>query len=668
MERITKSTKNIQKAGNRKTILFFMVFTAIVVTGMMISGCSKDDAPDEPNVELSITGLSIPEELDAPEGGELTLTGKGFAEGDHIRLSLASNTSLQFTVDVKSVTGQSVTFPVPEGIPSGDYSLVVLRGTESAFLGSATLNLVANIPVPDISGMTVKGAVSCNGTGIPDVVVSDGYEVTKTNANGIYYLPSQKKHGFVFISIPGDYEAANEKNIPLFYKPVTKGTSVERRDFVLTPTSNTKHVILAMADWHLAGINDDLTQFNQGFLPDVNALIQGYQAKGVKVYGVTLGDMSWDTYWYSKSFGLPEYLTNMQKLNCPVFNTMGNHDNDPYSEGDWNAEKAFRTNIGPTYYSFNLGKIHYVVLDNIEYLNTGGAPGVMGQKNYNNKLISDQLEWLKKDIAMITDKTTPMIVAMHINLHQNPTLNGNGDQVNKVALANGNELISVFESFSNVHFLTGHTHYNFTVEAKPSLMEHNIAAVCATWWWTGKSGFAGNHICKDGSPGGYSVWEIDDKDVKWYYKSIGFEKEYQFRVYDLNKTHITNEKYAPNATYLPAEYAPDYAYSSDKNEVLVNVWGYDSQWKIEIKENNQPLPVKRVTAKDPLHIISYQAKCYNTTVQLPSSDFVTSTTAHMFRATASSPTSALEIKVTDRFGDVYAETMVRPKELTWSMN
>jgi len=42
-------------------------------------------------------------------------------------------------------------------------------------------------------------------------------------------------------------------------------------------------------------------------------------------------------------------------------------------------------------------------------------------------------------------------------------------------------------------------------------------------------------------------------------------------------------------------------------------------------------------------------------------------TYNIFRVTANSPTSTLNIKVTDRFGNVYTETMTRPKELTYDM-
>jgi hypothetical protein len=52
---------------------------------------------------------------------------------------------------------------------------------------------------------------------------------------------------------------------------------------------------------------------------------------------------------------------------------------------------------------------------------------------------------------------------------------------------------------------------------------------------------------------------------------------------------------------------------------------------------------------------------------VPTSSFVTGNTAHMFKAAASSAVSTLEITVTDRFGNIYSETMTRPKEFTTSI-
>src|SRR5690606_29672834 len=202
-----------------------------------------------------------------------------------------------------------------------------------------------------------------------------------------------------------------------------------------------------------------------------------------------------------------------------------------------------------------------------------------------------------------TDKSRPIILAMHINLFSNPSLNGSGNETRSLRLTNAQELINLLGTFSNVHVFTAHTHMNYNARYSPSLMEHNIGAVCGTWWWTGD--LSGNHFCKDGTPGGYVIWEMDGKDLKWTSKSIGYEEDYQFRTYDLNKVHITKEKYAPAYTGTAWNtYAVEYAQANLNNEVLVNVWNYDTDWTVEVRENGITLPVTRVRARDPLHIIS----------------------------------------------------------------
>jgi len=646
--------------GTRK--LIFLIFIAAIAA---CTGCKKDPPPpvDE---GLRITGISIPSSLDVPLGGEVIITGSGFALNDLIEFVLTSDAGKVYTAVMITVTGQTGTFILPAGITSGTYRLTVIRGTDSMVLGTVTLNVVANTTIPDITGMTLKGVVYCDGAGVPGVVVSDGVEVTVTDSQGIYYLPSAKQNGFVFISLPGNYEIAASDNIPQFFKRLAGGSSVEQHDFSLVRTDNNNHVVLAMADWHLANRNDDLTQFSNGFLPDVNSTISSYTSAGRKVYGVPLGDMTWDAYWYENNFRLDKYLVEMKKVNCMMFNTMGNHDNDPYVQGDIPPEKPFRDIIGPTYYSYNLGQVHYVVLDDIQYINTGGAQGVIGDRNYSDVVVSTQTGWLAKDLAAITDKSTPLVIFIHSPLYGNPTLDGGGQQVSNIVMNNGSTIMSLVQDFEEVHFFSGHTHINYTV-GSGSVVEHNTAAVCATWWWTGKTGYANNHICKDGSPGGYGVWEANGRDLKWHYKSIGKPASYQFRSYDLNEVVITAAEFAPNSTdEALAEYAGAYATPNAVNDVLINVWGYDPSWIIEVKEGNTSLTVERVSVKDPLHIISYEAKRLNTGA-IPTSSFVTGNTAHMFLVRASSATSTLEIKVTDRFGRVYNETMTRPKDFTWTM-
>lgn len=653
-----------QKRGTG-LLLKMAVIIVFISIGAGLTTCHKEPSPEDEN--LKITGVSIPSSLDVVIHGDILLTGKGFKVDDVIRFISTSDPEDVFISVVTSVTATSVTFSLPDGISSGVYSISVERGEDSLSLGSVTINVLADLDIPDVGGMTIKGVVYCDGQGIAGVTVSDGIEVTITDANGIYYLPSVKKYGYVFISVPGNYEVSNSNNIPQFFKRLAGGGGVEQKDFSLFSVDNSKHVVLTMADWHLANRNDDLAQYSSGFLADINSIISTYKAAGTKVYGLTLGDMTWDLYWYSNNYDLSDYLPQMAKVNCPVFNLMGNHDNDPYIQGDFAAETNYRDLIGPTYYSFNLGNVHYVVLDATQYINTGASQGVVGDRNYNEIIIADQMAWLNKDLATISDKTKPLIIALHPQLYTNPTLDINGQQVSSFHVSNGSSLVTAVQSFSNVHVLSGHTHVNFSVIASASLMEHNTAAVSATWWWTGKTGYAGNHVCTDGSPGGYGIWEIDGNNVEWYYKGSGLERNRQFRTYDLNEVYITAAEFAPNSTdEALADYVGPYGTHSLNNEVLINVWGYDPQWTISVKEGGVPLVVERVSALDPLHIISYEAKRLNAGA-VPTSSFTTNLTAHMFKVIASGATSTLDIKVTDRFGNIYSETMVRPKNFTYSM-
>ena len=638
--------------------------------GLAFSSCNKEENPEfnESNT-LKITGVSIPSSIDIVAGGSVTLVGKGFKLGDSIQLTASSEANTVFTSSVTTVTEGSVIFLVPAGFSTGDYKIAVFRGTESVGLGTVLFNLVTSTIIPDIEGMTIKGIVSSDGEGVSGVVVSDGYEVAVTDDNGIYYLPSLKKTGFVFISIPGNYEVASTGNAPQFFKRLSNSTTtVEQKDFSLIKVDNQKHVVIPMADWHLANRNNDIEQYTSKVLPDVNASIDTYKADGTKVYVLTLGDMTWDLYWYDNNFGLNEYLPYMDMLNAPVFNLIGNHDYDPYYANDWEAENKYREVLGPTYYSFNLGEIHYVVLDDVEYINSGGAIGTVGSRNYNYTINSEQMNWLQKDLAAIADKSTPIVVAMHTPLYKNPALDANGNQLNEVYLSNGNNLIDSLKDFSTVHVLTGHTHINYRVEEEANLMEHNTAAICATWWWTGKNGYANNHICRDGSPGGYSIWKMNGKDMQWRYKGIGYTEEYQFRSYDLNSVHITAANFAPESTDGElAEYAGPYAQQQINNEVLLNIWSFEKQWQIEVTENGTNLDVTRIKAKDPLHIISYEAFRLNAGAT-PTGSFVTNETAHLFKVTASAPDTTLEIKVIDRFGNVYSESMERPKAFTLNMH
>lgn len=652
----------------------FIVTTTVAGISLTVFGCkkSKDPEPTKPTPipednTLKINGLNIPNRLTFSTNTDFSFQGSGFAMGDQLIFVALTDATKNFTIPLKATTSNNCTFTIPANFTPNSYRISITRGNQSLSLGSSTIEVPFK-NIPDVAGMTVKGSVYAAGIGLANVIVSDGVEVTKTDQNGVYYLASKKNKNFVFVSIPSGYEVSNVNNVlPVFYKNFTSdANTAETVDFELKAVNNDKHVMLALGDMHLANRNDDVSQFQNGFLTDAAKSITKYKNEGYKVYALTLGDMTWDAYWYSNNYSFSQYLNLIKTVNVPVFHTMGNHDNDPYVNADWQAETAFRTSLGPTYYSFNIGKIHYIVLDNIQYLNKGASQGVVGDRDYNGVIVADQMAWLKKDLATITDKSTPIVVAMHIQLNNSPTLSGQNETAS-LRLNNSTEFINALAEFTDVNVITGHTHVCYAYENNSNLMEHNSGAICATWWWTGRSGYANNHICKDGAPGGYGIWKFNDKNYQWLYKSIGEQENYQFRAYDLNKVHITAAKYAPKSTDEQLKpYAGTYATPNTNNEILVNVWGFDKKWKVEIFENGTSLGVSRVRTLDPLHIISYEALRLNANAE-PTEDFVTTNSAHFFKAKANSATTPIEIRVTDRFGNIYSETMIRPKDLTVSM-
>jgi hypothetical protein len=312
-----------------------------------------------------------------------------------------------------------------------------------------------------------------------------------------------------------------------------------------------------------------------------------------------------------------------------------------------------------------MGPVHCIVLDNIFYINDGACADRNGKRNYICKITDSQLVWMEKDLGTLKNKDTPLIIAMHAPLFKRPS--GKNGYEHKYALQNAEEVVSLLKDYKDVTFLSGHIHTNYNT-LDGNIREHNIAAICATWWWTSKKGNAGNYICKDGSPAGYDVWEFDTENGKIkktcsYYKSVNYARSYQFRTYDLNETYFSEK--SPRADEIK-DIAGRYFGKKNSNRVLINVFNYNPDWKIEVWDQGKLLPVKRIEAKDPLHILSYEMQMISHGND-PSKVGRTPKISHMFEVKASSPSSTLRIRVTDDRGNVFEQNMKRPKRFFTGM-
>ena len=655
------------KYFRNETLKRILVVFLTTLSMVVFSGCDgTKETPDNPDgTPINVSGIILENSVSAKKGGDVTLKvvgSHGPEEGDVIVLM---NTAESFDNQIKSIDKGSFTFTLDPKVTTGRYEMLVRRNSLTKIVGYINIDIIFDVVEIEPTGdNNVYGVVHCDGEGLAGVVVSDGVEVVKTDKDGIYQFKSAKKWGYVFISIPKGYEVGSEGVLPQFHATLTeKADKAERHDFNLVKVNQEKYRVYFLGDMHLADRTNDLNQFDN-CMKEVKADIMD---DDVKSYVITLGDMTWDLYWYSRKYYFPQYLKSVNYYfknaakQVQFFHTIGNHDHDMCKDGDFNTVIEYVKDIAPTYYSFNIGDVHYIVLDDILCTNVGGAASAKPERSYYSEVTDEQLKWLAKDLSFVS-KTTPVIVTSHAPVYAKETVK-NVDAVTTYYLNNSATLVSKFKGYK-VDFVTGHTHVLYNVDkSSEGIYEHNAGAVCASWWWSGYL-TPGIHICTDGAPGGYSVWDITGTDKKWRYKGTGRDENEQFRTYDLNNVWFTVEKDAPK---VPAalkskfeKYTDAYPKNSD-NEVLINIWNWNPKWQIEIKENGKTLASTRVKGYDPLHIAALTAKRFNNSSITETPAFTTTVNYHMFKVKASSATSTIDIKVTDEFGNVYTETMKRPK-------
>lgn len=646
-----------------KNVLKYLLLALIAVSQLFACGGSDDEKTPADNFDVQFT---VPGSVDVTEGGECTfaVSGGGKSPLTTDTFILESDAGISDVCPIVNTSSDSFTVRLADGCETGYYKVFVKRDARKKSFGRIYINIVEDIDFKPDAGTTVYGIVSSAGVGVENVVVSDGAEVTVTNEKGIYQLKSAKKWGYVFISVPSGYEVPSVGVLPQFHRALKNSADVvERADFKLEKVDGQdSYKIFMLGDMHLANRTGDLGQFAQ-FTSDLTDYMTRH--KGEKMYALTLGDMTWDLYWYSNSYYFPQYLNtvNSQIKNLQIFHTMGNHDNDFQTRSDYDAAVKYVDQICPTYYSFNIGKVHYVVMDDIDCSSYDGSTS----RNYVKSLSAEQLDWLAKDLSHVA-KTTPVVVAMHAQVFY-PTTSGfkiDHDPVNT------QRLFDILDGYT-VRFVTGHTHKLFNVTPDAPIVdghnfrEYNSGSVCASWWWSGNL-TPGIHIGTDGTPGGYGIWDVTGTDFQCLYKSTGWPEEYQFRSYDLNNVHFSMADVPLMPSDISAsvknaymQYVNAYPQNND-NEVLINIWNWNSDWTLSVvDENRKTLPYTEVWAYDPLHIAALSVKRFNNAKLTQTPSFITDKFTHFFKVKADDADTDLVITVKDEFGNEWTENMQRPK-------
>ncbi|MFA6402259.1 MAG: calcineurin-like phosphoesterase C-terminal domain-containing protein [Salinivirgaceae bacterium] len=453
----------------------------------------------------------------------------------------------------------------------------------------------------------ITGKITSNKQAIASVVVSDGISVVNTDKDGIYALSSSSDREFIFYSLPSGYESPIVDGVPVFYAAINAQSKNQQIDFELTPSkqSQTQHAFIAAGDPQVIDQAD--CELLKLVIADIKKTADNLSAKK-PVHAISLGDNVFDN--------LELYDTYKQiiaKTKLPFYQVVGNHDMDYNERSDELSAKSYSAKLGPSYYSFNKGNIHYVVLKDVFYY--GYSYRYIGYVN------ETQLAWLEKDLSAIKVGST-VIVSLHI-----PTVYGESEKADSYSttlsnsLMNRDALYKILTPF-NTHILAGHSHTQWNTIIAPKLFEHTHSAVCAAWWQ--------GEIGTDGTPKGYTVYEVNGDSISWYFKGVGMEKEEQFKLYP---------------------YGPDLL---NPDSIVVNVFNYDPAWKVQWFENDILMgEMEQYWGEDPLAKLTYPPNSNKKYSWLGIGD-----THHLFKAKIKIPNAKITVKITDRFGKVFTNDIL----------
>ncbi|MCC5876928.1 MAG: calcineurin-like phosphoesterase family protein [Candidatus Sumerlaeia bacterium] len=408
-----------------------------------------------------------------------------------------------------------------------------------AFLLTTMLALPASLMA---EGEIARGVVfhDVNGNGVMDegeppiqgVPVSNGIDVVLTDAEGKWELPVEGDT-VIFMTKPSGYAInTNENKVPQFFYVHRPDGSPDLRYGGVAPTGPLPESInFALQeidepeDYKIVLFADPQPR-NWEQMDYVLRTVVGQVRKNDSdaVFGMTLGDILYD----DLSF-FPHYIKGVANAGIPFFGIIGNHDIDFDSPTDEYAGETYINYYGPRTYSFNVGKVHFVGLDNIIY--AGGTREQNGR--YREGFRDSDMDWLERNLEHVPEDYL-VVIATH-----GPIWMSNRQPGNQLA-QNTDRLFDVLRDRERVLAINGHTHYNnhrtFTHEdgwhGDGHFHQANIATISGAWWG-GPEGPTGVPFApqRDGTPQGYVLLNIEGNEYTTRYRGLGLPKDKQMNIY-----------------------------------------------------------------------------------------------------------------------------------------
>jgi len=480
------------------------------------------------------------------------------------------------------------------------------------FYGCGNQSTIPNTDDTDTTEIStdITGQVRCSEQGIAGVVVTDGTNCTLTDEKGNYALPYNSLATHIYISSPSGYTVPVASSVPQFYVKLTGhsvGKSNVNFNLIQSTVSDEKHYFIAIGDPQVR----NSTELNK-LKPILDYLKTDIEKNSMNpVHLMIPGDVVFDTptmHTQSKTF--------YTAVGQPVYYCIGNHDHiqkttvaasDAY---DKTADDTYVANYGPTYYSFNRGQAHYIILDNIFYR---GGPDT----DYSCKLTQEQLSWVKKDLSYVSKDKILFIMGHSPSKSRYLSVYGNYS-----------ELFALLGGYKEVNIISGHTHYNSVLIDNTNITDHIVGAACGGWWE--------GPVCPDGTYMGYKIFEVDGTKVTWKYRAYTMPEK-QFSVFK------------PAARTSPLR---------PSQELLVNVWDWDSTWSVTYSEDNGASfkAMTRISAKtyDPT-AVDYYGVDGDTSIPTGRGWIDAGPTDHIFTCIPGAGVTKVIVKVVNHFGEIFTE-------------
>lgn len=351
---------------------------------------------------------------------------------------------------------------------------------------------------------------------LPGVRVSNGRDIVTTDAAGKWRLEVTDDDVIFVIKPSGWMTPVTEDQLPRFYyihkpngSPESKypgvsptGPLPEQIDFPLYPQAEPDRFKVVFF-----GDPQPRDQKELDYIAhDVVEELIGTDAR----FGVTLGDILFDDLSL-----FDNYNATIGLIGVPWYNVIGNHDLNMDAANDRYSDETFHRFFGPNYYSFDYGKVHFIVLDNVEWLGPG--------ESYRGGLDAAQIQFVANDLRSVP-KGQLVVLSMHIPL-------GN--------VGNRHELYRLIEDRPYSLSLSGHTHWQahqFIGEEDGWMGKrphHHIVNVTVSGsWWKGFKDETGipHTTMRDGAPNGYSVLTFDGHEATFDFKAARQPASYQMSI------------------------------------------------------------------------------------------------------------------------------------------